>query len=115
MAPFGYALGLNVFAKAGPYMAFAELRTYVNDSLVLPGVSLEVIRYPLNWMAATLTPRVRLWLQPKDQLFFADSISPGGALEVRLNLPLLPHVELYAEAMAKTAGWVPGNVFSAKA
>jgi hypothetical protein len=111
MAPFGYSLGLNLFGKAGPYMAFAELRAFVNDSLVLPGISLELVRYPLHWLDATLTPRVRLWLQPKDQLFFADSVAPGGALEVRLNLPLFPHFELYAEVQGKTAGWMPGNVF----
>ena len=111
MARIGYALGLNLFAKAGPYNAFAELRAYVNDSLVLPGLSLEVLRYPLHWLDASLTPRVRLWLQPHAQRFFADSATPGAALELRLDVPLSSAFELYAEAVAKTAGWVPGNVF----
>jgi hypothetical protein len=109
MAPFGYSLALNLFGKAGPYNAFAELRAYVSESLLLPGLSIELLRYPLRW--ATLSPRVRLWLQPRDQRFFAGSAAPGGALEARLNVPLSRGFELYVEAQAKSVGWVPGNVF----
>jgi hypothetical protein len=111
MAPFGYTIGLNLFAKAGRYKAFAELRTFINDTLVLPGLSVELLRYPLPWLDANLTPRVRLWLQPKDQLFFAESAAFGGSLEARLNLPLSPEFELYVEAAGKTVGWIPGNEF----
>ena len=110
MAPFGYSLALHLFAKAGPYNAFAELRAYVSDSLVLPGLSVELLRLPLHW-AATLSPRVRLWLQPDDQRFFAGSAAPGGALEVRLSVPLFSAFECYVEGQAKSVGWVPGNVF----
>jgi hypothetical protein len=111
MAPFGYALGMNLFAQVGSYNVFAQLRSYVSDSLVLPGLSAELLRYRLRWADAQLTPRVRLWLQPKDQLFFAGSVAPGGALELRLNVPLLSRFDFYVEGMAKTAGWIPGNVF----
>ena len=111
MAPFGYALGLNLFGKAGPYNAFAELRAFVSDSLVLPGLGLELVRYPLPWLGAKLTPRARLWLQPKDQRFFAGSAAPGAALELRANVPLYEPLEFYLEASAKTPGWIPGNVF----
>jgi hypothetical protein len=109
MAPFGYSLALNLFGKAGPYNAFAQLRAYVSDSLLLPGLSVELLRYPLRW--AVLSPRVRLWLQPREQRFFASSAAPGGALELRLNVPLFGDFELYVEGQAKSAGWVPGNVF----
>lgn len=111
MAPFGYSLALNLFGKAGPYNAFTQLRAYVSDSLVLPGLSVELLRYPLHWADATLSPRVRLWLQPKDLRFFAGSAAPGGALEVRLNVPLFSGFEFYAEGQAKSVGWVAGNVF----
>ena len=111
MAPFGYSLALNLFGKAGPYNAFAELRAYVSESLVLPGLSVELLRYPLRWADATLSPRVRLWLQPKDQRLVAGSAAPGGALEVRLNVPLFRDFEFYVEGQAKSVGWVPGTVF----
>jgi hypothetical protein len=111
MAPFGYTIGLNLFAKAGRYKAFAELRTFMNDTLVLPGLSVELLRYPLPWRNANLTPRVRLWLQPKDQSYYAESAAFGGSLEARLNVPLLPELELYVEVAGKTVGWIPGNEF----
>ncbi len=111
MAPFGYTIGLNLFAKAGRYSAFAELRTFINDTLVLPGLTMELLRYPLPWLEARLSPRVRLWLQPREQLFFAESAAFGGSLEARLNIPLSPELELYVEAAGKTPGWIPGNEF----
>jgi hypothetical protein len=111
MAPFGYTLGLNLFAKAGRYRAFGELRAFVSESLVLPGLSFELLRYPLPWLEATLSPRVRLWLQPKHQLFFERSVAPGGSLEARVSVPLLPALEAYVEGAGKTAGFIPGEVF----
>jgi hypothetical protein len=111
MAPFGYTLGLNLFGKAGRYRAFGELRAFVSESLVLPGVSLELLRYPLPWLKASLSPRARLWLQPKHQLFFERSVAPGGSLEARVSVPLLPELEGYVEGAGKTAGFIPGEVF----
>lgn len=111
MAPFGYTLGLNLFGQAGRYKALAELRAFVSDSLVLPGVALELVRYPLPWLGASLTPSARLWLQPDEQRFFAGSAAPGAALELRVNAPVYGPFELYLEASAKTPGWIAGNVF----
>lgn len=109
MAPFGYTIGLNLFAMAGRYRFFAELRSFINDSLILPGLSLELLRYPLPWLGAHISPRARLWLQPRDQLFFARSAAFGGGLEARLSVPLNPELKLYVEAAGKTVGWIPGN------
>jgi hypothetical protein len=39
MAPFGYTVGLNLFAKAGRYKLFGGLQSYMSESLVLPGLS----------------------------------------------------------------------------
>lgn len=111
MAPFGYALGLNLFGKVGRYGAFAALRTFVSESQVLPGLGLELVRYPLPWLDSSVSPRLQLWLQPKAQRFFAGSASPGGALGLRANLPFHAPFEVYLEASAKTAGWIPGNVY----
>lgn len=111
MAPFGYTVGLNLFAKAGRYKIFGALHAFMSDTLVLPGLSAELLRYPLPWFNANLTPRVRLWLQPKDQLFAASSARPGGSLEARLSVPLWSSFEFYVEGAAKSVGWVPGNEF----
>ncbi|HWA71836.1 MAG TPA: hypothetical protein VG937_05875 [Polyangiaceae bacterium] len=111
MAPFGYSLGLNLFGKVGRYGAFGELRAFVSEARVLPGLGAELVRYPLPWLDATVSPRVQLWLQPQAQRFFAHAVSPGGALGLRANLPIYAPFELYLDASAKTAGWVPGNVF----
>jgi hypothetical protein len=111
MAPFGYSLGMHLYAKTGGYKAYAELRTYVSESLVLPGITAELVRYPLGFFNASLTPRVRLWLQPRSQRFFAHAASPGASLEARVNVPIVPSFDFYLEAEGKSRGWVPGNVF----
>jgi hypothetical protein len=111
MAPFGYSLALNLFAKAGRYGAFGELRAYVSESLVLPGVAAELVRFPLPILRATLTPRARLWWQPKHLRFDASSAQVGAAVEARLNVPVVGPAELYAEVDAKSAGWMVGNAF----
>jgi hypothetical protein len=111
MAPFGYSLGLNLFGKVGRDGAFAELRAFVSHARVLPGLGGELVRYPLPWAHATVSPELQLWLQPKAQRFFAHAVRPGAALGVRANLPIYAPFELYLDASAKTSGWVPGNVF----
>ena len=52
MAPFGYSLALNLFAKTGRYAGFAELRANVSEGLVLPGLAAELVRYRLPWLQA---------------------------------------------------------------
>jgi hypothetical protein len=111
MAPFGYMLGLNLFAKAAQYNLFTTLNGFMSERLVLPGLSAELLRLPVPGLRAYLTPRARLWLQSKDQRFDAGSAVPGAALEARLNVPLVSTLEAYVEAAAKTSGWIPGNEF----
>ena len=60
---------------------------------------------------ATVTPRARLWWQPKHLRFDADSGQAGGAFEARLNVPVAGPAEVYAELDAKSEGWMIGNAF----
>jgi hypothetical protein len=111
MAPFGTTVGLNLFAKAGRYRPFVALHAFMSESLVLPGVDAELVRLPLHFAQASVTPRVRFWLQPKHQLFAERTAYPGGALEARLNLPLTRSLEVYVEGAGKTPGWIAGETF----
>jgi hypothetical protein len=111
MTPFGYTIGLNVFAKAGNFRPFVGLHSYMSEALALPGIEAELVRYPLHWANASITPRVRFWVQPRHQLFHEHSATPGGALEARLNVPLAKGLEIYAEGAGKTPGWIQGDTF----
>jgi hypothetical protein len=112
MTSFGTAVGLNLFAKTGPYKLFGTLQAQLSEKLVLPSISAELIRYQLPWFEGSVTPRARLWLQPKDRRFDANEASLGGALEARLNAVVYRGVELYVEGAAKSEGWMMGNEFS---
>jgi hypothetical protein len=113
MAPFGYALNLNFFLQSGSWNWFAQAHANVNDSLVLPGVTLELLRLHAPFFhQLTLAPRADLWLQPKDQYYYANSASLGGAVQLRMSLPLLAALELYVQGEAKTAGWIAGETFA---
>jgi hypothetical protein len=111
LTPFGYALSLNAFASRGKYQWFSQLQMQFSNQLLLPGVSAELVRCPLPVSGMSLSPAVRLWLQPEDQRFYAKRAALGGQAGFRLNAPVASPIEWYVEVSAKTAGWVAGNVF----
>lgn len=111
-APFGVAFRINGFLAAAGRNWLAQLQANVNDSLVLPGLTLKVLRQPLVGLAdARWTLAASLWLQPEGQRFFASSMAPGISGSGRLSIPLWSALEMYGEVTAKTSGWVPGDVF----
>jgi len=111
LAPFGYSIRLNLFLSAGHVDWFSQLHCHVSDSLVLPELTLDLVRYPLPVLGASVSPGARLWIQPEEQRFFVKSGAWGGAARLRLNIPLRPWVEVYLEGSVKTDGWIAGDVF----
>jgi hypothetical protein len=56
-----------------------------------------------------LSPRLALWLQPRDQRYSSAAVTPGGLASVRLTWRL-ERVQPWIEVTGKTEGWVPGEV-----
>lgn len=113
LTPFGYDVGGDILVRRGKWSWAFSAQGFVNGEMALPGLGGELFRYPLlaGRRQLYLTCGASAWLQPEDQLYRTTSVLPGGSARVEAALPLRSYFELYAEADAKTAGWVPGNVY----
>lgn len=112
LAPFGYAIDATAFVRRGRIRLAATARAYVNAEGASPGVDLQLLRFPFRLAGRTfaLTPRLALWLQPKDQLFRSAASKAGGLVGLRVAVGA-HRVQPYLEVEAKTAGWVAGNPY----
>jgi hypothetical protein len=111
LAPFGYTIRSNWFLSTGRFDWFAQADAYVSDSLVRPGLAVELVRFELPAIGLRVSPGVRGWIQPEDQRYFADSGDWGGAAKLRLHVPLGGPLELFVEGSVKSDGWIAGDVF----
>ena len=112
LTPFGFAVDAHVFLRRGRMRLATVARAYINKEGMGPGVEVEWLRWPMSLAGQpiTLSPRLAVWLQPKDQLFHSTSVTPGGLLSLRAELGAR-RIRPYVEAEAKTAGWVAGNPY----
>ena len=98
LTPFGYSIDINTFLIDHNRHAFVVLHAYRNHERTWPGIEIET-------ETKTLSPRVAIWLQPSQQLFRDRRARFGGLAALRLR-----RGKWYAEAEAKSAGWISGNV-----
>jgi hypothetical protein len=111
---FGSAADLDVLMQRSDYNFFLTLHSYFNRSHYFPGVTAEVLRFPLDLVVGlpvSASARLGAWLQPKDQGFETASMRPGGLAALRLGYGATRQVEPYVEVEAKSEGWVAGSVF----
>jgi len=110
LAPFGYALAANLYLNGGDEGFLATAWAYVNDVHALPGLELRWVERPLTMAGRPLrlSARAALWRQPQGQLYRARGTRSGGLLGARVTFPVARRWALYAEAEAKSEGWVPG-------
>lgn len=113
LTPFGYGLGGDVMVQRGKWSWVMGARGYVNGEMALPGLEAELFRFPMaaGGKRLFLTLGASAWLQPREQLYRTTSFRPGASALAGLAVPLTTALELYAEADAKSPGWVPGVVF----
>lgn len=85
---------------------------FFNGARAFPGVEATVRRIPLSLAGLDLglDAGVLAWLQPGNGGFRDTTDRPGGALRLGLSTPLTGSTRLFAEGIAKTAGWVAGEV-----
>ena len=105
---FGGVVSLNGLARAGNLRLFGALRGYFNEELPLPGVTVQVVRYslPLGF-PLVVSPRLDIWLQPRD--FHSRRPSPGGMLELTVATPIAGPLGAFVALDGKTAGWVSAH------
>ena len=106
-AAFGYAFRGDLYVRHGDLKILASLYAYGNGEHLLPGLDTTLVHYPAG--PVDFTPRLALWLQPRDQRYFASAVTPGALLALRLTWNL-GRIHPWVELGAKTAGWVPGDV-----
>ena len=92
LTSFGYTVDLNVLLQRSPYDLVFIIHNYLNDQLYLPGVELELSRFPLALGGAILhvSPRLLLWLQPRAQEFFTSAVRPGALAGLKTSYALTP-------------------------
>jgi hypothetical protein len=112
LTSFGHTIDVNLFLNEGATNLFVVLHRYTNGARSLPGMEVQLLETPVHvaGRAVDVSPRVALWLQPRDQSFRTTSTQPGGLVALRVRHATRARVAAFAELEAKTAGWVAGNV-----
>jgi len=112
LTSFGHTIDVNLFLKEGATNLFVVLHRYTNGARSLPGMEVQLLEAPVTvaGRALDVSPRVALWLQPRDQGFRTRSPQPGGLVSVRVRQATPARVGAFVELEGKTAGWVAGNV-----
>jgi hypothetical protein len=110
LTPFGYEIGVRALAGTQSAGIVAVLKAYVNEQMVLPGIDCAIIKMPIFKNARQLfwSPRVALWLQPKDQQFYTREVTAGVLAENQISIGLTKHFNAFASLELKTQGWVAG-------
>lgn len=117
LTPFGNSIDLALFYKQEDLKLLITYHNYSNSNLNLPGIEIELLRYPLVFynIQIYLNSTIHIWLQPDKQMFWANSYNPGGLAKIGINYPIYKYLELFIDVSAKTRGWVAGNVYIEKA
>jgi hypothetical protein len=109
----GYVLEANVLLRRGSDHAAFAARTYVNGARYFPGIEATLLDRTtrIRGRDFELTPRVLLWLQPKDQGFRTRSATPGAMASLRIRSTSGSRFRSFVEIEAKSAGWVAGTPY----
>jgi len=112
LTSFGHTIDVNLFLKEDATNLFIVLHRYTNGARSLPGMEVQLLDAPIAIVGRSfdVSPRVALWLQPRDQGFTTTSTQPGGLLSVRVRQATPARVSTFVDLQAKTAGWVAGDV-----
>jgi hypothetical protein len=107
--PYGYSVGTRGRLLAGEVLYSAELGVGINRELRLPAVTIGAEGIPLGERVG-LDLELSGWLQPEQLRWDDTTASPGGRVGLGLRYAATPWLALRAEGMAKTQGWVLGEV-----
>jgi hypothetical protein len=98
LTSFGTVTDLHAFVQRGERRLAITIHRYANRDRTFPGVETE-------WIGRRVTPRIALWMQPRDQLFRTHDAQAGALAAISLR-----RGRFALELEAKSAGWVQANV-----
>jgi hypothetical protein len=112
LTAFGYSVEANVLVRRGERALSAIIRMYANQSHKYPGLEMTAYDLPVRVRGHNLavTPRVMLWLQPRDLAFRADQAQAGVRVVLRAR-PAQGRLVPFIEIDGKTEGWVAGTPY----
>jgi hypothetical protein len=115
LTSFGYAVDGHVFLGKRQNDVLVTVHSYFNHDRYFPGVEVALLRRPLLVAGRTLelSALAALWLQPEAQRFRTREARTGGLVSLDVQLGGRG-VRPYVAVVAKSAGWVAGNVFLEK-
>lgn len=117
LTSFGYSVDVQFFYKQENINLVFIYHTYANAFTKLPGLEIEIIRYPINVFGkqSFLNVGLHVWLQPNQQKFWTTEREAGGLVRVTLSFPIIENIEVFISPSFKSRGWVAGNVYLDKA
>ncbi len=109
---FGYFAGGDFFLETNGKKFFATAGINKSRELTLPDLSIQRIDMSIqNCPRLTVDAGLSVWLQPKDQLFFAKKAVPGMSLFLKPSYRISPSAALTAKVSYKTKGWEFANPY----
>lgn len=111
LTPFGYTINARAQIKWRWLLGYFALRNGVNARGWFPSISATLADLRLWTAPVSLDLRADLWLQPEAQRYDSPRPQPGALLAPALHWLLGEHASLDLGLTAKSAGYVPGNVF----
>ena len=113
LTSFGTATGLHLFFREGKTNLALTYESYVSRYRYWPGISIELVRYPIvvAGQALTVSAGVSGWLQPSGQRFAAAEAQGGGAVTFSVADQVTQRLMWYVEGRAKSEGWMAADVY----
>jgi hypothetical protein len=110
LTSFGTSTELRLFTSFSGYNWTSAFRLYRNETLYLPGIELNIVRYKVKSLPLLIDAGVTFWQQPKDQMFHEKNSKLGNSLKLKVAYPINKRYEFYVTAMEKSKGWQAGAV-----
>lgn len=115
LTSFGYDISATALLHFGKDNYTITFHNYANRYKWFPGIELETYKYLIGEQKIRnpfpVSARLMAWLQPYNELFFSKEAHIGGLFELKSYFPINKYLSSYFSIVAKTKGWVAGNVY----
>lgn len=111
LTPYGFEVQSRVSVVTGAFAGFFSWVHGVNARSYFPGLRGNLVGLPLGRTPLALDATVSAWLQPRGLRFDEARGRLGGRLAATLHWRIASVASFDLELDAKSAGFVPGNVY----
>jgi len=117
LTPFGYSIDSQFFLKQDNINLLIIYRTNINNFKKLPGLEIELIRFPFLVFKKILYINlgIHVWQQPLSLQFFTEERENGGSLKSTIAIPIYNNLEFFVSPLAKSRGFMVGNIYLERA